>query len=346
MNTKRKNINTALSRGNYNSICFVAGKSGGHIIPCLTKAKELLAAQSCSDILFFSTTNALDSTILKDYESELSVIALPSCTLRIQKLWKLPQFIYNLATAFIKAFYTLYSHRPSKIISMGEIISIPVCIAGWILRIPIELYELNVIPGKTIKFLAPFAQSIYCCFQETAHYLPNYSCTIFDYPIRFTHAPQISKIDACKELNLDPNKKTILILGGSQGSLFINNLIKEWIENAESYNFNIIHQTGSNDTTDWHSWYAQRAINANVFSFNPNMESCYAGADLIICRSGSGTLHEVAFFKKNCITIPIQTKTTDHQRFNAYAMAQKYNYIKVVEERDASLFKRIMKEYI
>ena len=86
----------------------------------------------------------------------------------------------------------------------------------------------------------------------------------------------------------------------------------------------IIHQTGDIDPTDWQTFYKKLHIPAKTFDFNNNIAPLYQTTDIIICRSGAGTLFETLFFQTPCITIPLETKSTDHQLDNAKEMAEKH----------------------
>ena len=135
----------------------------------------------------------------------------------------------------------------------------------------------------------------------------------------------IDQSTALQKLGLS-NKKTVLILGGSQGSLFLNQYMQQWVNDPSfpANDIQIIHQTGSIDDTDWNELYASKNITAHVFSYYPDLALMYAAADLIICRAGAGTLFEIKFFNKPCIIIPLMTNTTTHQVDNAHAMASEY----------------------
>ena len=305
-------------------ICFVAGRSGGHIIPALTLAQQEYAKY---DFMFLSSDVQLDKDMLASTPHH---IPLTLGNIPYKKPWLLPQFIYQLAKAICTSVYHLHKHKPKKVISTGGYIALPVCLAATLLRIPIELFELNVIPGKATKVLAPLATSISICFEESKQYLPQKKCVYKPYPVRFPpEDKKITPTSARENLNLGPHKKTIFILGGSQGSLFINNLFKQWLKhNKQLHNtIQVIHQTGVNDPTDWQQLYQQYNIPACVFAYNNNIKYCYAAANLIICRSGAGTLFEILFFETPCITIPLETATTNHQIANACALEKRYPHL-------------------
>ncbi len=301
-------------------ICFVAGKSGGHLLPCITLAKKISEQDPQKKILFFTNQSTLDKDIIAANNCINVHTLLPLSSLASKSIFSLSSFCITMISSLCISFYYLLKYKPKKIISTGGSVSLPVCFAASLLRIPIELIELNVVPGKAITTLAPLATTISLCFQETQKYF-NQKCYFTEYPLRFTAQSRIAKTAALKYLGLDPSKKTVFIIGGSQGSLYINNLVKQWIEQSIRIKneFQFIHQIGTSDSTNWKEFYVSQGIEAFTFSFFNRIEYCYSGADLIICRSGAGTLFEIKFFNKPCITIPLETKATHHQIDNAHA---------------------------
>lgn len=307
-------------------ICFVAGRSGGHILPCITLAQQTLHRHPDYEIVFFSTTADLDTKLLSNNPLVTFYIPLPIDSLRYNTLLRYPIFMWHLIKAFFISIYHLRSLRPEAVISTGGYVSLPVCLAAKVLSIPIELYELNVTPGKAIKFLAPFAHKIWICYEQSRQFLPSSKCTVTNYPIKFNDKTHIIKKEtALQALSFSEKRATLLILGGSQGSLFINTLVRHILEIHKDIHMRIqiIHQTGSTDTTDWHALYETLGIPARVFSYSNEIGTFYAAADLVLCRSGAGTLAEIMFFNKKCITIPLETKTTMHQVDNALAAQTK-----------------------
>src|SRR5438105_8036970 len=197
------------------TICFVAGKSGGHIIPCLTIAHTMRGQNDRASILFFSSNTDLDKKILTHNPAVSWHIMLPLST-KAQSLYKT---MMHAIISFMRSLFYLCRHRPQEIITTGGIVAIPTCIAGFLLRIPITLYSLDAVPGKAIQFLIPFATSMYVCFESSQKYFPAGKSTLKPYPIKYSNTI-INQQDALIKLQLNPYKKTVVILGGSQGSLF------------------------------------------------------------------------------------------------------------------------------
>ena len=303
-----------VQKNNKKIIACVAGRSGGHIIPCLTLAKPYTDQKY--ELLFFSSGQQLDTDILKNYTTITQHIPLTIINVPYKQVWKLPLFGTQFLKSCIVSLFTLIKKRPEKIISSGGYIALPVCLAAKILWIPIDLYELNVVPGKATKALAPLAKNRYICFSKTASYF-SHSTQIAPYPIRFI-SPNTEK-NSSLFTSYTPTKKTILVLGGSQGSHFINQQLCQLIS-LYGPTLQVIHQTGSDHIGLLENFYLQNGINGTVFAYQQNIAPYYALADLVICRSGAGTLFETLFFKKRCITIPLETNITNHQLDNALAL--------------------------
>lgn len=323
------------------TICYIAGHSGGHIIPCLTLARD--EKEHCdATIMFITSTKALDTHIVQE-----SVLVDHHYTLPImqkRRWYFMPVLAAALVWSFIKALFIFIRHRPACVISTGSIIAIPGCIAAWILRIPIELFEVNAKPGKTIIFLARFATKIYVCFSQPKHFFTNVPCEIQPYPIRFTGE---SRSLPAHLAHFTPDRFTIFIQGGSQGSFGINTLLEQVItaNPALAKQVQVIHQTGSSAEL-WHKLYAQHHIPAHVFAYEHDVAAYYHYADLIICRSGAGSLFEVLHFQKPCITVPLATATTHHQLDNAHAMATAYPELFCVIEPGSDTMQHFEKAFI
>lgn len=319
------------------SICFVAGKSGGHIVPCLALART----QFMNEKAYFITTNkSLDTTILKTHDFKGAHYTLP---LQSAALTSLPLKLWTsvlLVWSFVQSLFLLMRIKPKKIISTGGIIGIPVCLAAKILGIPIDLYDLDACPGKASQMIAKMGAQVHVCFKTSARFFNAQRCVLTAYPTRFTTYLSSNTIKKISEAHgLTDSRFTLLILGGSQGSQNINRLILETLTDYPELRktLQIIHQAGGQDLQAIKDVYNQYTIPHLVFSYTDIIDIWYSKADLALCRSGAGTLFELIFFKTPCITIPLETQTTSHQKNNAYALAQEYpNLVTVLEEKNAS----------
>lgn len=308
-------------------ICCVAGRSGGHIIPCLSYAQKLLAIDPDQKILLFSSNTQLDQSITKDNKSITRQVQLPFENIPRGNWLRLPLFVWNGITSAVLSFYFLLKYRPSIIISTGGYVSVPVCLAGWLLSIRTELFELNIVPGKAVSFLSRFVSLVRVCFPEAKTHLKKARCLVSDYPLRpACLAEPCTKKRALRSLGFAQTKKTMLILGGSQGSQSLNKLFLEAAQNGNE-SWQVIHQVGNSAPEPIKKQYQQLGIIAHVFQFYDHLEQLYPAADVVICRSGAGTLFETAHFQKRCITIPLEAVTTNHQVDNARSFVKQYPHL-------------------
>ncbi len=326
------------------TVFFVAAGSGGHILPALQLAQQWHHWHPDGRIVFFTGTRELEKKIVKNSTILTRVVHLPLRTFSLRRWWSIPLVMANVLSLFFKSiFYTLW-YRPERVISTGGMMAVPFGLAAYVTRKKLDVHELNVLPGKAIKALFPFASTIYCSFAQTR---PHCRWGVFDfthkfqeaeYPLRFTQNDlthdtaaimqrmnqALAKRNASHFFNA--SKMTLFILGGSQGSALLNNLIKNFIEQNPvlAPQLQVIHQTGAFQEQPWETWYASHKIAAFTFSYDERVHDYYALADLIICRAGAGTMFEIAFFQKPCIVIPLNAPTTTHQKYNALAMAERY----------------------
>ena len=336
-----------------NLICLVAGQSAGHILPALTIAAQLKRADPAAKILFFSNASALDLKLLANNALVDQHVPLQLPQIPYRAPWRLPIFVWQLFKTVWQVRKILKSARPLQTISTGGLVSVPVGLMSWWLKIPLTLYELNVHPGKAVKFLARFAVQIKVCFPQTVHDLPKGKSVLVDYPIRFTKVDyQLSPVQAWQMLpvgqsGLVPTRKTILILGGSQGSRSLNELVMGYINGLPANSqVQIIHQTGAQSCELLLKFYQLKSVPALVFSYQENLMPYLVVADLIICRAGAGTLAEVLPLNKPVIVIPLQTSYTSHQLENGQALAQLHPQLNLlvqseIEATPQTLYERI-----
>jgi UDP-N-acetylglucosamine--N-acetylmuramyl-(pentapeptide) pyrophosphoryl-undecaprenol N-acetylglucosamine transferase len=331
------------------ALALVAGSSGGHIIPALQLGKTWLQENPTGKIIFFCSKKKIDKKILEKYSFLDRIIYLNIHNIPGKKIWLYPRFILQFLTVFLKSLFFLIKYRPLKTIGTGGYIAIPVCLAAKCTRSNVELYELNVVPGKAIKALLPIANKIFITFEGSKLFLKNKirdftkRCIHIPYPVRFTNKDKkydvvsiINNINKDFDTQFTQQRKTIFLLGGSQGSMFLNNTLRTWLEKNKfllKY-VQIIHQTGIRDTTDWPHFYKTLGIPAIVFNYDENIKNYYLLSDLIICRAGAGTLFEIEFFKKRSLIIPLKSIQTDHQVDNATEMHHKHPDLFTIQDQD------------
>ena len=143
--------------------------------------------------------------------------------------------------------------------------------------------------------------------------------------MRFGHF-SLSRTSAHEQIGFDQARKTLLILGGSQGSLSLNKIILKCVQGlpALAETLNIIHQTGAQDSTNWAKLIMIWASLRLSLIITMILSAYYQAADIIIGRAGAGTIFETLFFSKPCILIPLELKGNDHQLHNAQAITRQH----------------------
>jgi UDP-N-acetylglucosamine--N-acetylmuramyl-(pentapeptide) pyrophosphoryl-undecaprenol N-acetylglucosamine transferase len=346
-NTELFNFN---NHHNALAIAIVAGKSGGHIIPGVALAQRYQREHNAA-ITFFTASTPLDYTIMREHNTMHHV---PLSAASLPRAWyHVPWWLFQCVRSVVISYRQLRACNSTLLISTGGFVSLPVALAAWMARIPIDVYEVNAEPGKTVRALSCIARTIYSPFASNARFFSKKKFKVCDYPLRFTQSERLSRAEACEQFGFSENKKVIVVMGGSQGSIFLNTLILRWLSHNHTLHdsLQIIHQIGSRDTDHYAQQYAAWHMPHIVFAYCHDVLAVYAIADVIIGRAGAGSLFEAAYFRKKNIVIPLITKTTAHQKINAYEMQKMHPaLIQVIDQsmliHDIHAFDRVMKEWL
>ena len=339
------------------TLCIVAGSSGGHILPGLAYAAKMKQYQKDVRVICITTKKDLDRKIVAQYEWVIH------CPLAIKNYpgisFKLIPWMFSFKWAAFKSCYYLMRYRADFVMSMGGYISLPVWLAAKILRKPFEAYELNVVPGKAIKALARLRVVIRGCFDQTKQYLPARAKFILStYPIRFNLSHRKSIEQAREFFNIPRESFVIFVVGGSQGSDFLNTLMKQIFErisaegNISKKDLFIIHQTGVDAVARVKALYDQVGITAHVVSYLEHIENAFQAADCVVSRAGAGVLAELDYFKCKAALLPLHSLDTMHQYDNAlqYVMRKPEQYAlfdqKIIEREPLALCAWFEKLYI
>ncbi len=304
-------------------ICYVAAKSGGHIMPALTLAQREKSRDASTRILFISSSCELDKKILKEADYIDKKVTLPLYTPSMSAgFFKYFHLLFGVMASFFKSLLFFWQEKPRHLVSMGGMISVPVCFAAMILRIPFDIWELNAVPGKAVMALKSFARTIYICFSSSNQILQSTNVQLATYPTRFN--TKLDNDEARLKLGIPQDKKVLLVLGGSQGSSFMNHALADMILEIVDNSWFVIHQAGHKEYEMVKEKYAQASIDAYVFNFTSDLAACYTAADFVVARAGAGSIFEILTFNKKALLIPLHASTTDHQVDNAKAIVNEY----------------------
>ena len=224
----------------------------------------------------------------------------------------------------------LQTSRADLVIGTGGYFSPPVVFAAWLLRIGRVILEPNAIPGLANRMLGPLANRVFLAFESTRTYFNSSKVRIVGTPVRkeFFHSTSVFP---------SGKVKTLLVFGGSQGARAINTAMVEAIRLSRMMrdDLHIIHQTGSDDHERIQAAYAEAGVQAEVVPFVYEMPEVLRAVDLVVARSGAGTLAELAVCGKPSILIPFPYATHGHQEMNARA-AQAEGAAHVILESELS----------
>jgi UDP-N-acetylglucosamine--N-acetylmuramyl-(pentapeptide) pyrophosphoryl-undecaprenol N-acetylglucosamine transferase len=302
-------------------VLICAAGSGGHIYPALSLAQCLQATKNCQ-IVFLSSKQALIQSILTktaypvfsvDFSSPFPAKGANPFKFFLKNL----SFLLKFNIQAIKVFFLIKKIKPDAIVGFGGVITIAAIIFARLQGIPTLIHEQNMVPGLANKFISRFASKVALGFKKSKDYFSR--DTVFTgNPLR-ADMEKIDRSIACHNLGLETAKFTILVFGGSQGAKFINTSFPQAIVKLGRKlkdNLQIIHISGTKDLTAVNEFYQKQNIAAKVFSYYTNMSMVYSAADLVVGRSGAGTINEVCFFAKPVIFIPY-AHAGGHQKVNA-----------------------------
>ena len=291
-------------------VIVAGGGTGGHVIPALAVGRELQLRYN-ADLLFVGTARGMENRLVPAAGFRLQLIQVGALN-RVSVATRLKTLV-DLPRAIIQSSHIIRDFRPDVMIGVGGYASGPTMLAGALLRVPMMVFEPNVIPGVANRLVARFVQGAAVHFEATRSYFPNAAVT--GVPVRrefFGIAPRAHD-----------DKPTVLVFGGSQGAHAINVAVMQAIALLRDQlpGLHLIHQTGQKDFEGAGSAAASAGISAEVSPFIDDMPSAFTRADLLICRSGASTVAEVAAAGKSAIFIPLPTAADDHQRRNAQTLA-------------------------
>ena len=311
-------------------IVIATGASGGHIFPALKVAEELTAKGHA--VLFVGAFARGVSYV------ERSGYPYTPISARGMSLWPPKRAVvsfYFMLKSIGESFAILKKIKPDAVCGFGGYGSFPVVLMAAFLNYPTIIHEQNVVPGKANCLLAKFVKRIALTFEESRRYFNPAKTIVTGCPLyaEFIDEP---KEKLMRGFQLDPKKKTILVLGGSQGSHRINVEFKDTIELLKKRgDVQVIHVSGKNDYPDLKNFYEQSGIRFRLFDFLDGMASAYKIADLVVSRAGAVTVLEIARFQIPAILIPYPF-AGGHQKENAKIL-NSTGWVKIIEEKDLSV---------
>ncbi|MFA6190084.1 MAG: UDP-N-acetylglucosamine--N-acetylmuramyl-(pentapeptide) pyrophosphoryl-undecaprenol N-acetylglucosamine transferase [Candidatus Staskawiczbacteria bacterium] len=320
-------------------ILFTGGGSGGHIFPIIAIVREIRRIYPKKDLKFYYIGPKDEFSLISLAQEDFIIKTIVSGKIRRYFSWQnIIDILFKIPFGILQSFFFLLTMQPDLVFSKGGEGSVAVTISARILRIPVFLHESDVSPGLSNRVTAKWAKKVFISFPKTEYFDPK-KTTLIGNPIR-KEVLEGSKDKAVEIFNLTLSKPVFLVIGGSQGAETINDFILRII-NELLKDYEVIHVTGTQNVKEI-SAEAQvmedkdldRYYHPIGFLNEEKIKHAYKAADLIISRSGSGSVFEISASGKPSILIPLpSTSGGSHQSKNAYAYMQN-NACMVIEEEN------------
>ena len=309
------------------------GGTGGHIFPAISIANAIKNKCPNADILFVGAENRMEME--KVPAAGYPIIGLPISGFDRKHLLKNIKVLFRLFKSIRLADKTVKSFSPDIAVGVGGYASGPTLWAAARRGIPTLIQEQNSYAGVTNKLLASKAKAICVAYENMDRFFPKDRIILTGNPVRQElQNDTINREEAIRFFNLDPSKKTILVIGGSLGARTINNSIAAGIEKIPQ-NIQLIWQSGKGyDTQAQKALEEKKPENIKQMPFISRMDMAYKAADLVISRAGASSISELCLLGKPVILIPSPNVAEDHQTKNAQALSTK-NAALMIRDCDA-----------
>ena len=300
------------------------GGTGGHIFPAISIANALKKQLPDAEILFVGALGRMEMERVP--AAGYPIEGLPVSGLDRKNMLRNINVLWNLGRSLLLARKIIKRFKPDVAIGVGGYASAPTLRAASAFGVPTVLQEQNSYAGVTNKLLAKKAKRICVAYEGMEKFFPKEKIVLTGNPVRqdlFSIAPKTN--EAYNFFNLDPKKKTILVVGGSLGARTINQSIIAGLNKlAKSEDVQVIWQTGKFYIKD-----ARKAIECHTTSgllvtdFVSRMDLAYSIADLVVSRAGASSISELCLLAKPVILVPSPNVAEDHQTQNALALVRK-----------------------
>ncbi len=318
------------------NVLVSGGGTGGHIFPALSIANEIKRRYPDARILFVGAEGRMEME--KVPAAGYNIIGLPVSGFDRKHLLRNFKVVARLLKSMGMAKKILKDFKPDIAIGVGGYASGPMLKAAQKQGIPTLLQEQNSYAGVTNKLLAAKADSICVAYEGMERFFPADKIVLTGNPVRRNLLDCGATPEQARQaMGVDPNKKTILIIGGSLGARTINNAIMDGLSKiGETYNVQVIWQTGKiYDQQCREALQASGVKNVVQMPFISNMDMAYRAADLVVSRAGASSISELQLLGKAAILVPSPNVAEDHQTKNALALV-KHDAAIMVTDADAS----------
>lgn len=305
-------------------IIISGGGTGGHIFPAISIANAIKEQHPEAEILFVGAEGRMEMQRVP--AAGYDIVGLPVAGFDRKNLLKNIPVVFKLLRSQMKARRIIRKFRPDAAVGVGGYASGPTLKMAELMGIPTLIQEQNSYAGVTNKLLAKKASKICVAYEGMERFFEKEKIILTGNPVRQGLLNRsISRDEAIRSFGLSPEKKTILIIGGSLGARTINNSVTQQMELIKKSDVQFIWQTGkiyivgAREAVD----RAGNPSNLYVTDFISDMAAAYSAADLVISRAGAGSISEFCLLGKPVILVPSPNVAEDHQTKNALALVDK-----------------------
>ena len=315
-------------------IIISGGGTGGHIFPAVSIANAIKELYPEAEILFVGALGRMEMQRVP--AAGYKIIGLPICGFDRKNLLNNIKVLFKIWKSQRMAKNIIKDFKPMAAVGVGGYASGPLLNQAAKMGIPCLIQEQNSYAGVTNKLLAKKAELICVAYDGMEKFFPAEKIIKTGNPVRQSLlSSTVEKDEAVKSFGLDPEKKTILLVGGSLGARTINDSVMQHLDLVENTDVQFILQTGKYyhaQITD--TLKGRQPKNLVVTDFISDMAAAYKAADLVISRAGASSISEFCLIGKPVILVPSPNVAEDHQTKNAMALVEKQAAI-YVKDADA-----------
>lgn len=301
-------------------ILISGGGTGGHIFPALSIANALKNRVD-ADILFVGAENRMEME--KVPAAGYPIKGLPVAGFDRKRLWRNAAVLVKLYKSMRIARNIVKDFKPDIAIGVGGYCSGPTLKAAQKAGVPTLLQEQNSFAGVTNKLLAKKARAICVAYDGMEKFFPESNIVKTGNPVRKDLTAKAHDVKKAREsFGLNPERPTVLVVGGSLGALTLNESLEQGLKRLSDAGIQVIWQTGKN-FGDRGKEAAKGMSGVVVTKFITDMASAYAAADIVVSRAGAGSISELELLGKPSILVPSPNVAEDHQTHNARALSDR-----------------------
>lgn len=303
------------------TILISGGGTGGHIYPAVAIAQEYLRRYPTRQVIYIGKTGGREEQVVAKTNLPIQFHGISAQGIQRRISPALFTAVYRTMVGFMQAMKIVKKTNPSVVIGTGGYVSATAVFSAQLSGIPTLIHEQNAFPGLTNRILGKRAKIIATAYSELENYFPKNKIRITGNPVRKEFL-NLNKEGGLREFGFSSNVPTLLIFGGSQGAMAINQAIIGALDyfNQKNMNLQVILQTGEKGYDEIASRVRNfQSLKIIVQPYLFKIQDAFAAADLVISRSGAISLSEIAVAGLPSILIPYPYATANHQEKNARA---------------------------